>query len=64
MKVIYGISRWTNACRSHARHIPGPEGKPLCGDKRRKIFTYETVDDEPTCLICRRKQGLAKKRGD
>jgi hypothetical protein len=31
MKVVYGISRWSNASRAAARHIDNGEGKPLCG---------------------------------
>ena len=53
MKVIYGISRWTNASRPRKRHIPDMNGKPLCNWKGTKIpFTTEHELGEPNCLYC------------
>ena len=52
MKVVYGISRWTNASRSGARHIDDGLGKPLCGGNGRKTFTWEIEKGEPTCAKC------------
>lgn len=37
MKLVYGISRWTNPSRPSARHIDNGEGKPLCGGRGRKV---------------------------
>lgn len=50
MKLVYGISRWTNASRASARHIDDSFGKPLCGNKRK--CTWETEQGEPTCKRC------------
>jgi len=50
MKLVYGISRWTNPSRASARHIDDSFGKPLCGDKRK--CTWETEEGEPTCQKC------------
>jgi hypothetical protein len=50
MKLVYGISRWTNPSRASARHIDRDDGKPLCNDKRK--CTWETESGEPTCLKC------------
>ena len=51
MKVVYGISRWTNPSRPGARHIDDSFGKPLCNDKR-KAFSWEKEEGEPTCKKC------------
>jgi ppGpp synthetase/RelA/SpoT-type nucleotidyltranferase len=51
MKIVYGISRWTNASKPSARHIDNGKGKPLCGDKR-KVFSWEKDEGEPTCQKC------------
>jgi len=51
MKLVYGISRWTNASRAGARHIDDSFGKPLCKDKR-KVSSWETEEGEPTCKKC------------
>lgn len=51
MKIIYGISRWTNASRASARHIDDGSGYPLCNDKR-KVFCWEKEEGEPTCEKC------------
>ena len=50
MKLVYGISRWTNASRASARHIDNGSGKPLCNDKRK--CTWETEEGEPTFQKC------------
>ncbi len=54
MKLVYGISRWTNPSRASARHIDDSFGKPLCGDKR-KVFSWENEEGEPTCKKCIKK---------
>jgi len=60
MRVIYPITRWTNASRATARHIPDSSNRPLCGNKRMKhIAGYEAENGEPTCKACIR---LAKQR--
>ena len=51
MKLVYGISRWTNASRAGARHIDNSFGEPLCGSKR-KVFSWEAEEGEPTCQKC------------
>jgi hypothetical protein len=51
MKLVYGISRWTNPSRASARHIDDSFGTPLCGSKR-KVFTWEHENGEPTCKRC------------
>ena len=48
MKLVY---RWTNASRASARHIDDSFGEPLCKDKRR-VFSWEHEEGEPTCLKC------------
>jgi hypothetical protein len=50
VKLVYGISRWTNASRASARHIDNGNGKPLCGDKRKAY--WEQSEGEPTCKKC------------
>jgi len=50
MKVIYKISRWNNASRARARHIPDADNRPLCGDT--KAFSWEYEDGIPTCQKC------------
>ena len=60
MKLVYGISRWTNPNRPGARHI-NSNNKPLCGGSGRKAFTWETEEGFPTCKRCirlRKKEGL------
>ncbi len=55
MKLIYGISRWTNPSRPAARHIDDGNGKPLCGGfrgGRRHIAGWERDEGEPTCNLC------------
>lgn len=52
MKLVYGISRWTNAGRASALHIDNGNGKPLCGDGR-KVFSWEREEGEPTCEKCK-----------
>jgi len=51
MKLVYGISRWTNAIRASARHIDNGNGEPLCGNKR-KVFSWEKEEGMPTCEKC------------
>ena len=51
MKLVWGVSRWTNPSRASARHIDDGTGKPLCGDKR-KVSSWEKEEGEPTCLAC------------
>lgn len=52
MRLVYGISRWTNPSRASARHI-NKDGKPLCGNKRK--CTWEIEEGKPTCQYCIRK---------
>jgi hypothetical protein len=59
MKIVYGISRWTNASRASARHIDNGQGRPLCNDKR-KVFTWERENGIPSCQKCIRLAGLNK----
>jgi len=54
MKLVYGISRWTNPSRPSARHIDNGEGKPLCGGRGRKVFSWEKEEGEPSCEHCKR----------
>lgn len=54
MKLVYGISRWTNPSRASARHIDNSFGEPLCGSKR-KVSSWEKEEGEPTCKVCIRK---------
>lgn len=51
MKLVYGISRWTNASRASARHIDNSFGEPLCQSKR-KVLSWEKEEGEPTCKKC------------
>ena len=51
MKLVYGISRWTNLGRVSARHIEDAFGTPLCGDKL-KVFSWEKEEGKPTCKKC------------
>jgi len=51
MKLVYGISRWTNPYRASARHIDNGEGRPLCNSGR-KVFTWQPDEGEPTCKRC------------
>ena len=53
VKLVYGITRWTNPNRASARHIDDGEGKPLCNSGR-KAF-WQTSEGEPTCQRCIRK---------
>src|SRR5690606_9221312 len=53
MKLVYGISRWTNPNRSAARHIDDGKGQPLCGGLGRKAFTWEKETGQPTCQRCK-----------
>jgi hypothetical protein len=59
MKVVYGISRWSNPNRAAARHIDNGEGKPLCGGMGRKAISWERDEDEPTCKRCIRLSNIA-----
>ena len=52
MKLVYGISRWTNASRAGARHIDQGDGKPLCGGRGRKVFSWANDTGDPTCQYC------------
>lgn len=56
MKIIFGISRYTNHSKPAALHIPKENTRylePLCGDKRRKTsVTYDYDNGEPTCNDC------------
>jgi len=52
MKLVYGISRWTNPSRPSARHIDDDKGRPLCGGSGRKAFTWEKEEGKPTCKRC------------
>lgn len=57
MKIVWAISRWTNPNRAAARHIDR-DGKPLCGGRGRKAFTWVKEEGEPTCKTCiMRKEG-------
>ncbi len=51
MKLVYGISRWTNPNRASARHIDNGKGDPMCESKR-KVFSWEREEGEPTCGKC------------
>ena len=51
MKLVYGISMWTNPSRASARHIDDSFGKPLCEDKR-KVLSWEKEEGNPTCKKC------------
>lgn len=50
MKLVYGISRWTNVSRASARHIDDGTGHPLCKSKRKATWEFE--EGEPTCRRC------------
>ena len=53
MRTVYGVSRWTNAHRPAARHINNGSGLPMCGNAtKKKVFSWEVCDDEPTCKKC------------
>jgi len=52
MRLVYGISQWTNASRAGARHIDNSFGEPLCDGNGRKAFTWEKEEGEPTCKKC------------
>lgn len=54
MRLVYGISKWTNASRAGARHIDNGFGKPLCGGNSRKVSSWEKEEGEPTCQRCMR----------
>jgi hypothetical protein len=54
MKLVYGISRWTNPSRASARHIDNGEGRPLCGGRGRRVAGWEKEEGEPTCAYCLR----------
>jgi hypothetical protein len=62
MKLIYGISKWTNSSRASAIHIANTEGKPLCNSKR-KVFCWETEDSTSIeTVICDKcKKGYQSK---
>jgi len=53
MKLVYGISRWTNPYRSAARHIDDGTGKPLCGGMSRRAY-WETDEGNPTYERCKK----------
>ena len=55
MKLVYGISRWTNSSRASARHIDNGNGLPLCGGMGRKAFTWVREEGDPTCATCIKK---------
>ena len=60
MKIVYEISRWSNASRAAARHIDDGTGKPLCGGAGHKTFTWESeVNSGPTCKRCTAIYGRA-----
>jgi len=62
VKLVYGISRWTNPSRASARHIDDGNGRPLCGGNNRKAFTWEKEEGHPTCQKCiRLANPLTKK---
>ncbi len=54
MKLVYGISRWTNANTIKRLHIDDSFGKPLCikSTNPYRQHTYETAEGEPTCKKC------------
>lgn len=55
MKLIYGISRWTNPNTNKRTHIPNHHGQPLCikSNNPYRQHTYETTEgDAPTCFRC------------
>ncbi len=59
MKLVYGISRWTNPSRPSALHIDDGNGRPLCGGGGRKVFSWSSEEGEPTCDKC--KKALADR---
>lgn len=61
MKLIYGISRWTNPSRAAARHIDNGQREPLCGGRGRKIFSWQEEEGEPTCASCIRIMNKQKQ---
>lgn len=61
MKLVYGISRWTNPSRAAARHIDNGQHKPLCGGRGRKVFSWQEEDGEPTCASCIRIMNKQKQ---
>jgi hypothetical protein len=57
MKLIYGISRYTNANSNKKTHIPDEHGLPICMQSTNpyRQHTYETTEgDCPTCVRCLR----------
>jgi 8-oxo-dGTP diphosphatase len=64
MKLVYGISPWTNASRAGARHIDNGSGRPLCGGNGRLPFTWEKEEGTPTCKKCKRLWHLTNKTGN
>jgi hypothetical protein len=55
MKVVYGISPWTNMTRPAARHLDDGKGLPACGGAGRKVISWETEEAEKiTCWLCER----------
>lgn len=52
MNLVYGISRWTNANRTGARHIDDGHGLPVCGGRGRKVLSWEKDTGTPTCKQC------------
>ena len=57
MKVLYAITRWSNANRSHARHIDNGQGKPLCKtNSKRRMECWQEEDSKPNCLRCLKLQ--------
>ena len=60
MKLVYGISRWTNPSRAGARHI-ADYGLPLCGGNNRKTFSWVAEEGEPTCPKCIRLLKVVEK---
>ena len=57
MKIVSGISRWTNASRGNAIHIDDGHGRPLCGEQR-KVFSWVQDEGEPTCRACKKIKKL------
>lgn len=53
MKLIYGVSKWTNASRPRARHIDNGDGLPLCGEQR-KGTSWVLEDGNLSDVTCKK----------
>ncbi len=55
MKLVFGISSWTNNKRRAARHLDDGKGNPACGGDGRKAIVWDKEEGEaPTCWLCLR----------